>query len=110
MEAAKTAKHGDAAKAHGHDFSPFVLETYGFCGTGATRFLETVAVSSGIPGALRDLRERVAVAVQRGNSLLARQGLDLVKRALVGAPSDHAPCLGSVGAWRRKPRFTWSGR
>ena len=95
QEGVKVAKHEAAAKAHGHSFSPFVFETYGFCGEAAERFLKSVAVASHVPGAYRELRERVAVAVQRGNALLARHGLELLKRAAVGAPSDACALPGS---------------
>jgi hypothetical protein len=109
MEAAKTAKHGAAAKAHGHDFSPFVLETYGYCGRAAERFLKSAAVASLVPGAYRELRERVAVAVQRGNALLARHGLELVKRAAIGAPGDHAPCVAAANLRHSRRKYRRCG-
>ena len=81
---------------------PFVLETFGWVGSHADKFLQSVAVASGIVGAYKDLRERLAAALQRGNALLARRGLDLVNRTAVGAPTDHAVCL--VRDPRRKRR------
>ena len=90
---ARVQKHGEAASSHGHEFNAFVLETYGWCGPQADSLMQSAAVASMVPGAYRDIREGVAVAVQRGNALLARHGLELVKRAAIGAPSDHAACL-----------------
>jgi hypothetical protein len=105
MEAAKVAKHSGAAAAYGHAFSAFVLETYGLCGPAAEKFLKSAAVASLVPGAYRELRERVAVAVQRGNALLARQGHELVRRAAAGVPEDHAPGVAAAAARRsRKAR------
>jgi hypothetical protein len=101
MEVIKVKKHGAAAAVFGHVFSPFVYETYGLRGPAAEKFLRSAAVASLVPGALRDLRERVAVAVQRGNALLARHGLELVKRAAIGVPEDHAPGVAAAGAARR---------
>jgi hypothetical protein len=73
----KRAKYGQLAARNGMVFVPFVMESFGAFGRAATGFLKELVDGSGL---LTYFQRRCAIALQRGNAAIAREGIIRLRR------------------------------
>ena len=71
----KTRKYKALADRNGFTFVPFVMETTGAMGAEALRFLSMLSEDADHPASfLRNAKRRLAIALQRGNFRVVREG------------------------------------
>ena len=78
-EATKVGKYGVLAAARAATFLPFVMESFGAFGKEALKVLHILhkaAANATLPLLRTHVYQTLSVALQRGNSLIAKRGVD----------------------------------
>jgi len=89
---AKSRKYAALAELNAFTFIPFVLESIGDLGTEALDFLRLIADDTEEPQVfLAYAMKRIAIALQRGNALISRQGNSYLRPVARVRPVPASP-------------------